>query len=305
MIAAVGAVLAAVLGFAAFGGTALTALAVGLVQAALLVGWLRSVPTPEPLLGVLLAAAAAAGADALVLATGGSHPLEGVALMLGPVVVAMFLTQLVRTAPRPGITTALTATALLVAVAVLAATYIGARQTHGGAPLVAATAAGVAVAALAALVPAGARWHRRFSAPEAGRVEHVEPVRPERTSLEPVVRALAAGVVGGGAGALVGALTDLGAGAGTWLGATAAVVASVGRVLAADATRVPVPEPTAGSDPAAAARSDAPGTATSVLPAAAAPPATADPGMAVLVAAALPVALAGPVAYVLGRILVG
>jgi hypothetical protein len=248
---------------------------------------------------------AAAGGDAVVLATGGSHPLEGVALLLGPVVVAMFLTQLVRAAPRPGLTTALTATALVVAVAVLAATYIGARQTHGGAPLVAATAAGVAVAALAPLVPAWSGWHRRFSAPRAGRVEHVEPALPERTSLEPVVRALGAGVVGGGAGALVGALTDLGAGAGTWLGATAAVVASVGRVLAADATRVPVPAPAAGSDGAASARSDAPGTATSLLPAAAAPPATADPGMAVLVAAALPAALAGPVAYVLGRILVG
>ena len=303
MNAAAGALLAALLGFAAFGGQGVTALAVGFVQAVLLVGWLRSARVPDPLLGVVLAGAVAVAADVLVLTDDGSRPLSPVALVLGPSVVVALLHQLLRRAPRPGVTVSLTTTVLLVAVVALAALHIAARGTLGGAPLVAAVAAGAGVSALLWAVPLPKHLHRRFAAPPTGRLVHPH----DRAPAEPLLRTVLCAGLGAVAGVVVGAPTDLAVGHGAWLGATAGVVAGVGRLLAVDATsEQSTADGSAAMDPPSAPGTVATGgAATQVLPASpAAGHAQAD-ALALLVVATLPLALTGVVSYVLGRILVG
>lgn len=202
MVIALTLALAGVLALAALAGAAVLVLAVALVQGMVIAGWHRTLGVPGAVGGMVLAGVAAAAADLLLWLRDDPRPLSPAAGVLGLTIAGGFFHQLTRRWPREQLTASLTGTVTLATVAVLAAVFVSARQTHGGAALVSAVALSAGVARLPDLVPMST-W----------------------------VRATCGLLLGAAVGLLVGGWTIVGPGPGLLLGLAGAAAAELGAAL--------------------------------------------------------------------------
>jgi hypothetical protein len=196
MPAALTLALAGALSLAAYAAEAPLVLAVLVVQGLLVWSWYAALDVPGRTGGMVLAGAAAATADVLLLVRDDTRELTPVATVLAVAIIGAIVHQLARRGGRERLTESLTATMTLVVLATLGALFISTEQTLGGAAL-------VALAALSAAVAAGA-------------------------SMVPLPTGLVAGVAAVGGlllGLLVAGITDLNAGPALTTGAAAAATA--------------------------------------------------------------------------------
>jgi len=247
---------------------------VAALQALLLAGWFRLFRVPGVGHGIVVAGAAGAVADVLLLVRETEPPLEPVAWVLGPALLAALVAQLLRRPARDDVVTSMTATVTATLVVVGGVWLIPALRLGStvGTTLGSNTAPEAGAAAVAGgLVGAGV----------ATAVAALGSAR--RASFEG--RSLSARIaLGLLAGALAGwAAGELSPAAAAWNGA-GALGSAAGSAAAALAL--------AGQRLATAPARD-PGTA------------AADGAARALVAASLPLLLAGPPAYLLGRLLGG
>jgi hypothetical protein len=196
-------VLAGALSLSAYAGVAVLVLAVALVQGFVASGWHRTLLVPGRVGALVIAGGAALGGDVLLVRHDQSGPLAPLSGVLGLTIVAGFVQQMVRRAPREGVTASISATTTLTVTVVLAALYLPAYgDTSGSAALVTTVVVAAAGATLLGALP-GPTW---VSMP--------------------------LGLAAGGAlGWLVGQATHLGAGNGGLLGLAAAVLAEVALAL--------------------------------------------------------------------------
>lgn len=130
-------------------------LGVVVVQALVIEGWHRVLGVPGRAGGVVVAAAAAIGADLLVLAADGRTPLGPVPAVLGVAMVAAVVQQLLRRDGRGHLNASLAATVSVVVLAAVTPGYLAALDLEDGVALVVTVAC---AAGLAAVVPVvGAR----------------------------------------------------------------------------------------------------------------------------------------------------
>lgn len=215
--AAVAVGLALALGLAAAGPVAVLVAAVALVQVLVALRWFAVLDVDAAARGgAIVGAAAAIGADLAVALRDDRRPLTPVASVLGLAMVAALIHQLVRRDGRDRLTASLSATVALAAVGALGSSYLGTQSSRDGSAFVAAALAATAVAVVATVVPG------------------------------PILFGATAGLVGGlAAGAVVGALSDLGARTGGLVGLGATVAAGVSVTFARRAAH-PDPLVTAG-----------------------------------------------------------
>ncbi|MEP6761237.1 MAG: hypothetical protein ABJA93_07710 [Sporichthyaceae bacterium] len=145
--------LAIALTLAAYAGEALVVPAVLVVQGLLVWGWHDALDVPGRTGGMVLAGAAAATADVLLLVRDDTRALTPVAGVLAVAMLGAKVHQLARRPHRERLTESLTATTTLVAIATLGALFVAAEQTLGGPALVTLAALSAAVAAAASLAP--------------------------------------------------------------------------------------------------------------------------------------------------------
>ena len=145
--------LAGAVAVGASAGDAALAVAVLGTQAVLISGWYRALDVPGGIGGIVVAGAAAVTADVLLLVRDDARPLTLVAGVLGLGMLATLVHQLVRRPVRARLTESLTATTTLLALAVLAALFIPAADTRGGAALVAVTSLAAALGPAVGLFP--------------------------------------------------------------------------------------------------------------------------------------------------------
>lgn len=142
--AAVGA--AGVLVLAAYAGQVVLALAVLILQACLVLLWGRVTAPVDPRGEMVIAGAAAVGADAAVVLADDVEPTVGpVAAVLGLVVVACLVQQVLRRDGHAGAISSAAASVTLGALVTLAAGVLAAQATEGGPALVACVAGGAAL----------------------------------------------------------------------------------------------------------------------------------------------------------------
>jgi hypothetical protein len=153
MPAALTLALAGALALAAYAGQTLLTVAVLVVQALLVWGWHDALDVPGRIGGMILAGAAAATADVLLLVRDDNRPLTPVAGVVAVAMLGAMVHQLARGPGRDRLTASLTGTATLVALATLGALFVPVQQTLGGPALVTLAAVSAVVAAAAALVP--------------------------------------------------------------------------------------------------------------------------------------------------------
>lgn len=178
-------------------GPVMGAAGVVAAQAAFLVAW-SQLPVPSARRGAVLAALAAAAADAVLLRAP-TAPLEALAPVLGIAVVAVFAVQLARRDGRAHVTTSASAAMSGALLAVAGACWLVA--SGGGidsrVPLL-VTAGALAAGALAAYLPVAAAWRcAAAAAVAAGAVLLLAPAAGRVTAA-----ALAAGVAATTAAAL-------------------------------------------------------------------------------------------------------
>jgi len=150
--------LAGLLALASYAGPPVLLLALLLVQAVLVGGWYGFADVPGERGGVVVALGAAAGADAVLLLQDTDPPtLAPLAGVVGLVLVAALLHQLLRRDGRPELTASLSATVALGGVVALGGGYLVAREARAGVGVLAAVLAGVAVGTVLAALP-GPRW---------------------------------------------------------------------------------------------------------------------------------------------------
>lgn len=196
MPAALTLALAGALALTAYAGEIALLLAVLVVQGLLASGWHRTLDVPGSVGGMVLAGGAALAADILLLLRDEARPLAPIAGVLGVAVLGAMVHQLLRGPARSRVTASLTATTMLVVLGTLAALFLAAAQTRGGAAL-------VALAALAAAISAAV----------------------DQVALPPLVVAGIATVGGILLGAVAAALTELSLGPSLLLGGAAAATA--------------------------------------------------------------------------------
>lgn len=149
---------AGLVALACYAGRPVLLLALLLVQAVLIGGWYGFANVPGERGGVVVALGAAAGADAVLLLQDTDPPsLAPLAGVVGLVLVAALLHQLLRRDGRPELTASLSATVALGVVAALGGGYLVAREARAGVGVVVAVLAGVAVGTVLAALP-GPRW---------------------------------------------------------------------------------------------------------------------------------------------------
>jgi hypothetical protein len=159
--AAVAVALAAVLVLGALTATPVLVLAVLLAQGLFAAGWFAGLRVPSPRGGLVVVAAAGAGADIAVLAGDDTRPLAHVAPVLGLALLAAFAHQLLRRDGRVELTVSLTATGTAAVLAGLASAWLALDVSpHGDGLLVVAAvaAAAPAVIDLVAGLVSGPRW---------------------------------------------------------------------------------------------------------------------------------------------------
>lgn len=130
-------------------------LGVLVVQGLVLVGWHRTLDVPGRLGGILVGGGAALAADLLVLADDGKEPLARVPAVLGLVMVAAVVHQMLRGEGRARLNVSLAGTVTGAVFASSASGYLAAEELDARGPLLAVTAL---AAGLCTLVPVvGAR----------------------------------------------------------------------------------------------------------------------------------------------------
>jgi hypothetical protein len=153
MPAALTLALAGALALAAYAAEAPLVLGVLVVQGLLVWGWHDALGVPGRTGGRVLAGAAAATADVLLLVRDDTRALTPVAGVLAIAMLGAMIHQLARRQGRERLTESLTATTTLVVLCTLGALFVAADQTRGGPALVALAALSAAVAAAASLIP--------------------------------------------------------------------------------------------------------------------------------------------------------
>ena len=213
VVLALGLVVAAALG--GDGGRAVLLLAVVSAQALVLSSWWAVLAAPGAVGGAVVAGVAALAVDALLLVGAGTPSLAPVTWVLGPVMTAAIVSQLLRRDGRTDLVRSLVATLSGTVVVVCGALLLDLSRLGHASGSIAATAVGTLLGTVAALllpaVPGG---------------------RPLTASA-----ATAAAAAGAGGGLLCGLATSLGAGAGAVLGA----VTGVGALLAVALVAPPPP----------------------------------------------------------------
>lgn len=199
----------------AWAGTPVLLLAVLGCQGLAVASWHRALDVPGRAVGGVVAGAAAVAADGAAIAAGPDRPLAAVVAVLGLVVPAALVGQLVRRDGRAMLNPSLAATAALATVTTLSSAYLVAVEGRHGTAVVAAAAAG------AGLTVTVLAWDQVLPGPR--------------------VLAVAAGpALAVPAGLLAGAVSGLGAGDGLVLAVCGAVSAAAGGLFAA---RTPVARP--------------------------------------------------------------